>query len=181
LTSGNSFNYLPTWSSDGNWIAFLSDKSGSQEFNIWKVPSDGGTAVQVTSDFNDLTDMGIIDDRSPKTLSWSKDGKNIAFARKTESNQEYVYSIYSVPSVGGSKTTILSSQWSDFCPVYAPDGTSIAFVSNRSGASEIWTMNLKTKKIRQITGSMGKRIYAYPPLGKIEWSASGNKILFTTN
>lgn len=100
LTGGNSFNYLPTWSPDGNWVAFLSDKAGGKEYNLWKTPSDSGTAIQITSDFNDLTDMKIIDDRSPKTLSWSKDGSSIAFARLKKSNQEYDYDIYSVPLSG---------------------------------------------------------------------------------
>ena len=179
LTRGNSFNYLPSWSADGNWIAFLSDKAGSKEYNIWKVPSDGGTEIQITYDFNDLSDTKIIDDRSPKTLSWSKDGSSIAFARLKKSSEGYDYDIYSVPSNGGSRTTIISSQWSDFCPAYSPDGTTIAFVSDRSGTNEIWTMDLPTTKFRQITGSTGKWIYENS--GKIEWSASGKKILFTSN
>jgi len=40
-------------------------------------------------------------------------------------------------------------------------------------------MNLQTKKIRQITGSTGK--WVYENSGKLEWSALGNRILFTTN
>ena len=40
-------------------------------------------------------------------------------------------------------------------------------------------MNLQTKKLQQITGSTGK--WVYENLGRIEWSASGNKILFTSN
>ena len=154
------------------------DKAGSKEYNIWKIPSQGGTAIQITADFNDLNDLGRIDDRSPKTLSWSKDGKSIAFARMKKSNPEYNYQIYAVPANGGKKTILVSSQWSDFCPVYSPDGTSIAFVSNRSGLNEIWTMNLQTKKFRQITGSTGKAVYENA--GKIEWAASGDKILFTS-
>ncbi len=179
LTSGNSFNYLPSWSPDGNWIAFLSDKAGTKEYNLWKVPANSGTAIQITSDFNDLNDLKIIDGRSPKTLSWSKDGGSIAFARLKKSNEGYDFDIYSVPANGGSKSTIISSQWSDFCPAYSPDGTAIAFVSDRSGTNEIWTMHFQTKKFRQITGSTGKWIYENS--GKIEWSASGKKILFTSS
>jgi Tol biopolymer transport system component len=38
---------VPTWSRDGRWIYFSSDRSGS-EFQIWKVPATGGGPVQVT-------------------------------------------------------------------------------------------------------------------------------------
>ena len=40
-------------------------------------------------------------------------------------------------------------------------------------------MNLQTKKLRQITGSNEQWVYVN--WGKIEWSASGDKILFTSN
>jgi Tol biopolymer transport system component len=178
LTVGNYFDYLPTWSADGKWVTFLSDRSGSKEYNLWQIPLDSNSAIQITTDFNDLTDLWSTDERSPKTLSCSKDGKNIAFARLTKLNKGYNYDIYCVPSTGGNRTTLVSSQWDDFCPVYSPDGNSIAFVSNRSGANEIWSIDLKTKKLKQITGSTGKWVvYGY---GKIEWSSSGNKILFTS-
>ena len=179
LTWGNSFNYLASWSPDGNWIAFLSDRAGGKEFNIWKVPYPNlnGTAIQVTSDFNDLPANESFDNRSPQTLSWSRDGSSIAFARLKKSKNSYDYDIFSVPANGGTVTTIVSSPWSDFCPAYSPDGTTIAFVSMRSGSKEIWTMNLATGKLRQITGSTGQPVYENA--GKIEWSASGRKILFT--
>jgi Tol biopolymer transport system component len=41
------FNGTPSASRDGRWIYFGSDRSG--EFEVWKVPSNGGQPVQVTS------------------------------------------------------------------------------------------------------------------------------------
>lgn len=177
LTTGVSFNFLPTWSPDGNWVAFLSDRGGTEEYNLWKISFDGGAPVQVTNDFNDLDDLGIKDDRSPKTLSWSRDGGSIAFARLKKSASGFDSDIYSIPSGGGSKTSVVSSPWNELCPAYSPDGTSIAFLSNRSGTNEIWTMSLQNNTPRQITGSTGKTIYEN--LGKIEWSSSGDEILYT--
>ena len=178
LTSGNSFNFRPTWSPDGNWIAFLSDQAGGNEYNIWKIPADSGTVIQVTTDFNDLTDFLNMTERSPQKPSWSKDKEYIAFARLKRTSKGYDFDIYSVPSTGGNKTTVIYSQWDDYCPAYSPDGSTIAFISNRSGLNEIWTMDLQTKKLKQITGSSKQWING--DWGKIEWSPSGDKILFTS-
>ena len=38
--------WQPAWSADGKWIYFSSDRSG--RFEIWRMPSDGGPAGQVT-------------------------------------------------------------------------------------------------------------------------------------
>ena len=36
----------PSWSRDGKWIYFASDRSG--EYQVWKMPAGGGEAVQLT-------------------------------------------------------------------------------------------------------------------------------------
>jgi Tol biopolymer transport system component len=46
LTTENAENNIPTWSRNGEWIYFSSDRSG--QWQIWKVPTAGRAAVQVT-------------------------------------------------------------------------------------------------------------------------------------
>jgi Tol biopolymer transport system component len=46
LTSGPHANFMPSWSPDGRWIYFKSDRSGKDQ--IWKIPSVGGIAAQMT-------------------------------------------------------------------------------------------------------------------------------------
>ena len=48
LTPGGSNEYVPSWSRDGRWIYFGSDRTGKSQ--VWKMPSDGGEAIQITKD-----------------------------------------------------------------------------------------------------------------------------------
>ena len=36
-------------------------------------------------------------------------------------------------------------------PVWSPDGSSLAFLSNRSGASEVWSLDMRTRETRQLS------------------------------
>ena len=46
VTTEPSEDVVPSWSRDGRWIYFASNRSGRWE--VWKVPADGGQAVQLT-------------------------------------------------------------------------------------------------------------------------------------
>jgi Tol biopolymer transport system component len=46
LTQDGFSNTVPSWSRDGKWIYFTSERSG--RFEIWRIPSQGGAAEQVT-------------------------------------------------------------------------------------------------------------------------------------
>jgi Tol biopolymer transport system component len=65
ISGGMAFDSQPKFSPDGQWIAFLSDREGSE--NIWIMRADGTGAKQVSKDPNN-------DFASP---SWAPDGKYI--------------------------------------------------------------------------------------------------------
>jgi Tol biopolymer transport system component/DNA-binding winged helix-turn-helix (wHTH) protein len=46
LTEESADGYMPSWSNDGHWIYFSSNRTG--EFQIWRMPVEGGQAVRVT-------------------------------------------------------------------------------------------------------------------------------------
>ncbi len=67
LASSAHYESLPSWSRDGRYVYFTSDRSG--RFEIWRVPADGGDAVQVT-DQGGVTSFESADGR---TLLYVKD------------------------------------------------------------------------------------------------------------
>ena len=46
LTTSEADDFAPSWSSDGQWVYFASNRSGA--WQIWRTPAVGGTAEQVT-------------------------------------------------------------------------------------------------------------------------------------
>ena len=46
ITTESSEDVTPSWSHDGAWVYFASNRDGT--FQVWKAPSNGGAAVQVT-------------------------------------------------------------------------------------------------------------------------------------
>jgi len=67
LTRGEKASTAPAWSPDGQWLAFLSPRSGPRA-NLWRIRIDGGEAEQLTEEKGGIT-----------SFDWSPDGKQIAF------------------------------------------------------------------------------------------------------
>ncbi|HEY0303819.1 MAG TPA: hypothetical protein VGC44_02550, partial [Longimicrobiales bacterium] len=67
LTRAAKSASAPDWSPDGKWIAFLSNRTGSNQ--LYRIPVAGGEAEQLT------TQNGAV-----SSFRWSPDGQSIAFA-----------------------------------------------------------------------------------------------------
>lgn len=106
-------------------IAFHSNRSGS--YDIWVMPEDGGTPVQLTS--------GPDADLNP---NWSPRCDYLAFERRSGRN----YDIWVVRLAGGEQTRLTSDPAVDADPVWSPEGTAIAFTSDRDGNEEIYAVEL---------------------------------------
>lgn len=66
LTFDPGLERAPTWSPDGRWIAYSSDRGGN--FDIWVHPVEDGTPIRITT--------SSAHDSQP---DWSPDGKQVAF------------------------------------------------------------------------------------------------------
>lgn len=72
----------------------------------------------------------------------------------------------------GPPQVLQRSTESDSHPDYSPDGRLMAFVSDRSGAAEVWVANADGSNPRQLT-HLGAHIASYP-----KWSPDGGQIAF---
>ncbi|MBN1504382.1 MAG: PD40 domain-containing protein [Candidatus Eisenbacteria bacterium] len=112
LLLGQSFyrELDPTFSPDGERIAFASDRSGHLE--IYVCPVAGGEETQLT----DMRGTNL-------EPAWSPDGNWIAFSRVTEPDR----GIWVVPAAGGTPVCLTCSGFQDGTPSWSPDSRSLAF------------------------------------------------------
>jgi tricorn protease len=148
-----------TYSPDGKWIAFVSDRSGREE--IYAVAVDGAGEPQKLSDVDalknsyawspDSTQMAYtssdsklrvvtVASKETKVISesrygnigspaWSPDGKWLAYSKPDVSRTT---DIYLTPSSGGDEKKVTFESFSETSPRFSPDGRKLFFTRNDS-------------------------------------------------
>lgn len=105
------------------------------------------------------------------SLDLSPDGETIVF--------DLLGDIYTLPISGGKATNISAGLPWEIQPRFSPDGQKIAFISDRKGGDNVWTMNIDGSERRAITAEK------FRLLNNPTWSADGNYIAarkhFTTS
>jgi tetratricopeptide (TPR) repeat protein len=103
LTDAPQPDYDPVWSPTGEWIAFVSERTGNDE--IWIIRPDGTGLKQLTRNTWEW-------DKHP---SWSPDGKQIVFwsNRKTGRKQ-----IWLMNADGSDQHNISNNKWNDWDPIW---------------------------------------------------------------
>ena len=168
----------PAWSPGGGKIAFHSDEGGTED--IW-VMSPVGTGLEPA--YTRLTRNTAIE-HNP---AWSPSGDMIAFQSFTEEGlwDIWVMRVEHAASLlrddGGNAKQITSEASSDANPVWSPDGSSIAFDSDRDGDNEIF---LITNVQQVLTGAEPQFVQLTDNHWEDKhptWSPDGSKIIFQSS
>jgi Tol biopolymer transport system component len=96
-------------------------------------------------------------------LDVSPDGKRIVF--------DLLGDIYSISSAGGQAQPVMTGAAFDANPVFSPDGKQLAFISDRSGANNLWIANTDGSSVRQISKDDGAVTWTGP-----SWSPDGEYV-----
>src|SRR5881296_56665 len=97
------------------------------------------------------------------SLDVSPDGKTIVF--------ELLGDLYTMPATGGAATRITSGPAFDSQPRWSPDGKRIVFLSDRSGAENVWICDPDGTHSKALTKGTNN-LYASP-----DWTPDGNYIV----
>ena len=191
LTFNVFFDGNPTWSPDGQRLAFQSRGDGDHE--IYLINVDGSGLTKLTD--NDHADI---------YPAWSPDGRFIAFSSnrpKTEfgkelseaSRREFAmasaptdFEIYIMnPDGSGVYNWTHTTSLADSGPSWSPDGTWIAFEARphyaftlRGAAKDIYVKRFEGADLTNITSAQAKNQEGNE--GPIVWSPDGNHIAFVT-
>ncbi|MEP6765663.1 MAG: hypothetical protein ABJB66_15210, partial [Gemmatimonadaceae bacterium] len=161
----------PAWSPDGKMLVFSGMKHGLSD--LYTVNADGTNLKQLTKD--------RYGDEMPQ---WSPDGKTIAFAsdRGPETDFEILrigkwkISLYDVAT--GEITVIPGQGGLNINPQWAPDGKSLAYVSDRTGIANLYLYDLGDKQHYQLTNVVGAITAIAEVSPAITWSRGSDVLAF---
>jgi Tol biopolymer transport system component/DNA-binding winged helix-turn-helix (wHTH) protein len=152
LTSASGLEVEPTWSPDGRFVAYSSNRSGN--FDIWVQPVMGGNPIRITSS-----------DASESQPAWSPDGRQIAFRSEQDGGGLYV-----VPAFGGAPRRV-----TDFgqLPMWSPDGSTLVFyLARRPLENRAFVTTLDGRPPREILANVLRGLDSF----RLAWHPDGRRI-----
>ena len=172
LTFGLDGIQSPSFSPDGKQVVFVGLEGGQSDLFITSL--DGKEVRRLTQD--------RFTDRDPQ---WSPDGQTIAFTTdrgprtnfRTLEFGDFRLGLY---DLGTDQIRILPGQeGKNIDPQWSPDGTKLAFISDRTGISNIYIMDVATGESFQLTNVLTGVTGIVEASPAISWSRDGSRLVFS--
>ena len=191
--TGGQSDARPRFSPDGKRIAFLRDDSKGRG-QLWVIGTSGGEAKQLTSIAGGITELAwapdsralaIVSDVDPDRLPDDHDAKldpRVKVARRVRYRADTVgwrgdafRHIFVVDVDGGEARQLTTGEGEDGSPVWSPDGTKIAFISDRSEGRD-FTSRSEAYVIPAEGGELALWSDGLTSVAALTWSPDGGRL-----
>ena len=137
LAQSGSIDTEPTFTQDGKWMYFVSDRGGAPQ--IYRMPASGGSAERVT--FTGTYNI------SP---ALSPDGRWLAYISRVNG----MFKLHVMELATGA-TTAITDTTADESPSFAPNSRLIIYATHQSGKEALMTTTLDGKIKARLAGQGG--------------------------
>jgi hypothetical protein len=164
LTPDPGWHKEPVWDPDAREVIYSSNRGGT--ISLWAVDPFDPDAPHVQ-----LTDSPTQDERAAV-----RNGRILFVRGFGVGETEGDYEIRMLDRRTGVEEVLVSRPWNDFMARWSPDGTHICWTSTEFGhfESDIWVMNVATRKMRNLTTDLDGRSY------ECRWGPDSRTVFFSS-
>jgi Tol biopolymer transport system component len=167
---GGDLNVGPAISPDGQWIAFLSERSLFSIDLFLAEASTGRVRRKLTSTATDphFSSLQFIHSAG----AWDADSRRIAIA--TVVGGRPALAIFDAQTGDKAREVRIDGVDEIFNPTWSPDGRMVAFTGMKAGLTDLYVVDLDTSAVRALTDD---------PFADMQpvWSPDGQRIAFATD
>ncbi len=166
---GNFYNSSPEMSPKGDYVAFISDRSGYYDIYVQSIakPSDINRVVSGGGANGNFEELHLL---SPG-LTWSPDEKKLALASKAGKSDV----VHIIDIATGNDEPLPTLDLDAISQVkWSPDGKTLALIAYKNGGSDIYLYDFASKLLTNLTND------AFADQD-VEWAADSKSIYFVSD
>ncbi|WP_293902205.1 S41 family peptidase [Phenylobacterium sp.] len=143
LTYADAGEQLDGWSRDGRWLYFASAANDiARQNDIWRIPAAGGTPLEVSREryLNEFNSAPSPDGQSIALMA--KGVSSAQWWRRGHSHLDEAELWLKPIAANAPYRKLLGATSKRLWPMWRPDGRALYFMSDESGAENIWRLSL---------------------------------------